>query len=371
MKILFTTNIPAPYRIEFFNELSKYCDLTVSVERFSATDRKKEWTALNNINFNLIKLRGIKVGNDSAFCPEIIKYINKNKFDIIIVGGYSTPTGMLLIKYLKKKKIPFILNCDGGIIKRTEKNIVSKIKKYFISSANWWLSTGKITDEYLEYYGAKKEKIYRYNFTSIKNEQIMKKISEEEKNILKKQLGIKSKYIVITVGSFIHRKGFDILIKSKKYINNDIEFIIIGDKPTTEYLELINKNSITNISFIDFMAKEMLEKYYKISDVFILPTREDVWGLVINEAMAKSLPIITTNKCVAGIELIENNENGYIVPVEDCKSIAEKINLIIHDTDLKEKMERNNMEKAKMYTIENMAKQHLKIFNEIIKEKKL
>lgn len=119
------------------------------------------------------------------------------------------------------------------------------------------------------------------------------------------------------------------------------------------------------------MTKEMLEKYYKISDVFILPTREDVWGLVINEAMAKSLPIITTNKCVAGIELIENNENGYIVPVEDFKSIAEKINLIIHDTDLKEKMERNNMEKAKMYTIENMAKQHLKIFNEIIKEKKL
>ena len=52
-----------------------------------------------------------------AFCPEIIKIIKKGHFDLIVVGGYSTPTGMVLINYLKRKKVKFILNSDGGIIK--------------------------------------------------------------------------------------------------------------------------------------------------------------------------------------------------------------------------------------------------------------
>lgn len=369
MKALFTTNITSPYRIEFFNELSKYCDLTVTFERKTAKDRKKEWTQFKNINFKKIDLRGIKIGNETSFCPEIIKYLKKNKFDIIIVGGYSTPTGMLLIKYLKKNKIPFILNCDGGMKKDTERKILLKIKKYFISSATYWLSTGNITDEYLEYYGAKKEKIYRYNFTSVKNEQILKDISQKEKNIFKEQLGLKSRYIVISVGTYIYRKGFDILIKSAKYIDKDIEVIIVGDKPTKEYLELIDKYNITNVRFIDFMSKEILEKYYKASDIFVLPTREDIWGLVINEAMAKGLPIITTDKCVAGMELVKDKENGYIVPVEDYKAIAEKINLIINNVQLRKKMSKQNIEKIKLYTIENMAKQHIEIFNKIIEEK--
>ena len=84
--------------------------------------------------------------------------------------------------------------------------------------------------------------------------------------------------------------------------------------------------------------------------------------------MAKGLPIITTNKCGAGLELIKDEENGYIVTVEDYKAIAEKINLIIEDEKLKEKMIFNNIDKIKAYTIENMARQHYNIFQEIIEK---
>ena len=61
--------------------------------------------------------------------------------------------------------------------------------------------------------------------------------------------------------------------------------------------------------FIAFQEKEMLEKYYIAADVFILLTRGDVWGLSINEAMANALPVITTDRCIAGIELVEQNGN--------------------------------------------------------------
>ena len=62
-----------------------------------------------------------------------------------------------------------------------------------------------------------------------------------------------------------------------------------------------------------------------------MPTREDIWGLVINEAMAYGLPIITTDNCLAGLELIKNEENGYIIPVNNTELLAQyaKLQLII------------------------------------------
>ena len=108
MKVLFTTNIPSPYRINFFNELSNYCELTVVCERKLAKDRNKEWLDNKKIKFNIEFLNGINIGNDGAFCPDIIKFLRDESFDIIVIGGYSTPTGMISIEWLKRHRKTFI-----------------------------------------------------------------------------------------------------------------------------------------------------------------------------------------------------------------------------------------------------------------------
>ena len=369
MKVLFTTNIPSPYRIQFFNELSKYCELTVVYERKNAKDRDIEWLNREKINFDVKFLKGIKVGNEMAFCPEIIKIIKKGHFDLIVVGGYSTPTGMVLINYLKRKKVKFILNSDGGIIK--EDNIFKyKIKKYFISSASAWLSTGKETTKYLKHYGAKEEEIYVYPFTSINEKDILNEpITIEQKNKVKTELGISEEKVIISIGQFIHRKGFDILLKAIKNVSSQVGVYIIGGQPTDEYIELKENLQLLNVHFVGFKSKDELKKYYKIADVFVLPTREDIWGLVINEALAFGLPVITTDKCVAGLELIANGKNGYIIPVDDVEALSNKINNLANvSKEEREKYYINNIKKTKEYTIENMAQKHIEIF-ERLKEK--
>lgn len=365
MKVLFTTNIPSPYRIQFFNELSKLCDLTVLYERTGAKDREKEWLTREKINFNVKFLKGINVGNEMAFCPEAIKIIKKEKFDLIVVGGYSTPTSMLLIKYLKRKKIKFIINSDGGIIKPDNK-LKYNIKKHFLSKANAWLSTGTETTKYLKHYGAKGDNIYVYPFTSISKEDIVKDITTEKREELKKELGITHEKMILSVGQFIPRKGFDVLLNAIKDVDKKVGLYIVGGIPTQEYLDLKEKLNLSNVHFVGFKTKEELKKYYMASDLFVLPTREDIWGLVINEALAYGLPVITTDKCVAGIELIENGVNGYIVPVEDVKQLTVRINELINIS--KEKRDEyyiNNINKVKEYTIENMAKKHIEIFERV------
>ena len=107
-----------------------------------------------------------------------------------------------------------------------------------------------------------------------------------------------------------------------------------------------------------FKRKTELAYYYAMADVFVLPTREDIWGLVVNEAMAFGLPIITTDKCIAGLELVDD-KNGVIIPVNNVYALSNAINYILNNDT--EKMGRVSIDRIKQYTIEKMAKIHSKI----------
>ncbi len=370
MKVLFMTNIPSPYRVEFFNELGKYCDLTVLFERDNDKYRRKEWLNFNIRSFKSIFLNCKRIGHNNVLCKDVLKYLNKKKYDLIVVGGYATPTAMLAILHMKMKRIPFILNADGGFIRASESRLTKIAKKLFIRSATWWLSSGKHTTEYLIYYGAKRERIFTYPFTSVRSNEVLDRpLSQEEKENLRNELNISEDKVILSVGRFIPSKGFDVLLKSAAYLPRNYGIYIVGGKPPQEYIELRKQLRLEeNVHFVDFKLKPELRKYYMASDLFVLPTRSDVWGLVINEAMANGLPVITTNRCIAGLELVTDYENGFIVPVDDDLSLSQKINLILENEALKRNMSIRNLEKIRGYTIEMMAEKHAEIFKIIKRE---
>lgn len=356
MKVLFMTNMPSPYRVDFFNEMGKYCDLTVMFERDRDHSRDTRYKADKYKNFKAVFPKGIAAGDAEAFCPAVVVLLSKKKFDHIIVGNHYSPTGMLAIEYMRLMRIPFILSSDGGMIKE-DSDFKYKLKKHFYGSASGWLSTGKMTTDYLAYYGADPERTVVYPFTSLWKKDILDRpLTKAEKDVFRQKLGMTEKKIVISVGQFIHRKGYDVLLKACADLNKDIGVYIIGGTPTKEYLHMKEELHLGQVHFVDFMNKQALAEYYKAADLFVLPTREDIWGLVVNEAMAYGVPVITTDKCVAGIELVENGVTGEIVPVNNVQILHDSIIKSINSASISACACIKRMEE---YTIEAMALKHI------------
>ena len=359
--VLFLTNYPSPYRVHFFDELGKYMDVTVlySDRVEDMKHRNADWFEEGEHGFRAVRLTPkVRVGR-RYLCFDVLPWLKK-QYDAIVVCGYSSPTAVLAMAYLRLCRIPFYMEVDGGLVRQDGK-LKHFVKKSLVCMANRWLSTGVHTTGYLVHYGAREEKITHYPFSSLYERDILEvPVSRQEKEVLRRELDIPEKQMILAIGQMIHRKGFDVLLKAAKDLDPETGIYFVGGEAKEEYWKLREELGLKNVHFLGFQKKERLAQYYKAADVFVLPTREDIWGLVINEALAYGLPTITTDRCVAGLELIEDGINGYVVPVEDADALAEKIQAVLA-SDL-EQMGKAALEKVRPYTLENMARTHAKIF---------
>ena len=356
--LLFITNIPSPYRIDFYNELSKYHDVTVLFEAKRVAGINFNWKE-DEIQFNAIFLKEGNIEERKVDWSIFRHLTNLKKFDRIILTSYSYATETIALLYLKLKGIPYFYEIDGAMTNFHENPVKRLIKRFFLSGAKCYISSSKMTDEYIRYYAGGKAVIRRYPFTSLKKADLLPNVPDEaEKASLRKQLNITEEQVILAVGQFIHRKGFDILLKAAPQIAPSVGIYIIGGKPTSEYLRMQAEMKLNHVHFEGFKSKEELALYFKAADLFVLPTREDIWGLVINEAMGYGLPVITTNRCVAGLELLPEST---IIDVDNVEQLTQKINQLLHDKTLLHKLAIRNLQKVQGYTIEEMAKAHLDI----------
>ena len=363
-QVLYLTNIASPYRGRFFDELSKYCDVTVLYydRNEEQKDRAADWFTQGSGAHKRVQLqrRVATIGGESL-CLDVISWLKK-KYDVVVIHGYSSTTAMLAMLWLKLHKIPFYLEVDGGLI-REESSGKFRFKRMLVSSAQWWLSSGDATTDFLVHYGAVREKCIKYPFSSLDAADILPApVSRDEKLSLRRELGMECDKMILSIGQFIPRKGFDILLQSAANMKNKADIFIIGGEPTEAYLKMREEQKLTNVHFVGFLKKEQLLEVYRAADLFVLPTREDIWGLVINEAMAYALPVITTDRCVAGLELVQEGVSGHIVPVEDADALAQKMDAVLSGP--MEAMGAAALERIRSYTIENMARVHAQVFED-------
>ena len=366
MKVLYINYIPSPYRIDFFNTLAKKCNLDV-VYYYKTIAERPNWKYNEKQHhyahqFLYKKERTI----ETAAFKKLYKLIRSRDYDIIVVGGYARIIEIIAIIELRLLKIPFVLNTDGGFINTNPLKL--KLKRFLVKSASWYLASGKVAAETLEYYGAPHSKIFNYRFSSIfRNEVLDKPLSLNEKKKIRKTLGLpENGKIIITIGRYISLKGYEYAIEAFHKLNaeNSFMFMLGEGELREEYQTLISEYNLNNKVFLTGeKTKEIVLEYCKAADVMILPTiTSDVWGLVVNEAMSCGLPVIATNRVGAAHDMIIDNKTGFMVSPnssEEIKSALEKI----FSSSTEDAV--NVLNIAKEYTIESMVNDHISCFSKI------
>lgn len=363
MKLLFITQNEAPFRMRWMDELAKYIDVTVfHLNKYDKNINSKY------INYHTKIAKTYDISRVFFNCKLFrLKRITKEQSDILLLDGYGFFAQQILIIYLVIKNKKFGLSIDGGFIPTNENKIKKIIKTFFIKNATFYLSTSDKTDDFIIHYGAKRKNIYRHHFSNVEsNDIIVNALTNNEKNLIRDKLELDNKFTIITVGQIIPRKGFDILLESIKKVKFDFQLLIIGTGDDRKTLAMIDEDE--RVKHIEFVTKDVLCNYYLASNLFILPTREDVWGLVIGEAMAKGLPIISTNRCLAAEDMIRDGVNGFIVNPNDSNHLANIISKIYNENYFK--MGQESLEIIKKYALENSTKDDIENLKKIYEDLK-
>ncbi|MEM3709050.1 MAG: glycosyltransferase family 4 protein [Nitrososphaerales archaeon] len=337
-------NTIAPYRHPLFEELSKTVDLLVYQCSVKEATRKWDlWPRNYNYRFKVLPRIPVKTSvGDSNLNPTIMKEIVKNRPHVVIISGYTDPTTWLAFVTCKILKIPIIYWTEGIREPRSIMGILSRpIRRLFTTKSNAVIVPGRLSKEYIIRLGATKEKIFIAPNT-IDNKlfvETAKKYSEF-KNQLKTSIGFNNKIVIFSVGQLIERKGFRYLLEAYSWVekeHNNVALLICGSGPIKNSLiELADRLKIQNLKIIESgMSLEKLIKLYSIADIFVLPTLEDVWGFVINEAIACGLPVISTSASQAAIEMIDNGKNGYIVKERDSRQLYNALKKLIVAPDMR------------------------------------
>lgn len=366
-KVIFCTNLPSPYRVDFFNEFGKYCDLTVLYERHSSAERNVAWKGTGAKNFNEIYLKLKPVGVDRSKGSALKDYIKEHVADVLIFTNYVSLATIEAIIWCRLHGRKYYIEYDGGFNKK-DSFAKGLLKKFLLKGAEGHLTTADEHIKYLQSLGIDKSKIYKYPFTSVSENDIAEAntLTAKGRNYFKQKLAIAEQQMILSIGRFSYDrgygKGYDVLMKLAERIGPSVGIYIIGDEPTPEFLDWKTEKGLKQVHFIPFKSKKELADYYGATDLFMMLSRGDVWGLVINEAMAFGLPIISSDKCIAGLELVEDGVNGHIVDIEDIDLVENKVKRLLKNENLLVEMGKNSYMKILKYTFETMANSHQCIF---------
>jgi glycosyltransferase involved in cell wall biosynthesis len=210
---------------------------------------------------------------------------------------------------------------------------------------------------------------------SAKNDVLNFGIREEITQIVSPTISIKGDGLIKTefhgnllfLGQVEPWKGLDILIRALSMVK-DITFHldVVGrynakSKYFKHLQKLIAQYSLeNNIQFHGQKTGAALKELFQKADIFTFPSRSETFGIVLLEAMSFGLPIVAT-AIPSTRELIEDNKNGILSPVDDPKGLADALKLIFTNSELRKRLSEANLERSK--TILSEEEVAAKVFN--------
>lgn len=297
--------------------------------------------------------------------PGVWKQIKDYKPDLVVLMSWMNPTWWLAVAACLFFKVPFVYLTDQNIQREPARSsLKTRIKSVFLGHflfrlASGFLCAGTANREMYRYYGVPDGKLVPFAF-SWGYETLLQAATaaESKKSLLRDELAIPNdRFVILFCGRLSPEKGLVTLLDAYAKVKTPGKTLaIVGDGPSRKTLEAYAaEKGIGPLLFYGFQNRSDISKFYVISDVLVLPSFHETWGLVVSESLCFGLPVITSDQVGASTDLVEEGHNGFTYPAGDVDALAEKLERLANLSE----QERQTMGQNSRHLMERWSKRDL------------
>lgn len=365
-RLVILTEIISPYRIPLFNALARESSIDLHVIFLAETDPGlRQWQIYREeirFSFDVLRSWRRRVGN----CNLLLNFglagaLNDTEPDLVLCGGYNYLASWQALSWARTRGLPFLLWSESNLQDiRRGRALVELLKQEFLRQCTAFVVPGQSAREYLRSPQVGSRRIDEAHIfiapNAVDNDLFRSAAltSRQDAASRRAALALPDRYFLFA-GRLVAEKGvFDLLsayAKLDERVRRQIGLIFTGDGASRAELERQAASiSPGMIRFAGFVQRDQLAAYYALAEMLILPTYSDPWGLVVNEAMACSLPVIVSDVAGCAADLVMDGWNGLRVRPGDVASIAAAMAKIAGNPELRTRMSGNSAERISHYS---------------------
>jgi glycosyltransferase involved in cell wall biosynthesis len=301
-RILFISVVPSPYQRDLFRALAKRKEFAVTVCYLEPASPDSPWPREALEPYERV-LEGFWLPFMGARWHVNCKIPDVSGYDCVVLNNFTSVTAQWLMRRrLRSKSWLFWGERLRGQTSRW-KAIIQRLLTEPLQHATAIVGIGSAAqDDYQERFPATQHFCipYHCNLTGFLN--------------IQRQHADSSGIRFLFCGQMIRRKGVDLLLTAfDRLIAKGLNayLLLVGrEAELPQFLRIVSSASRARIHYTGFQPPERLPEFFAKADVFVLPSRHDGWGVVVNQALGAGLPVISSDAVGAGYDLVEEEVNG-------------------------------------------------------------
>jgi glycosyltransferase involved in cell wall biosynthesis len=351
-RICLLTEIPAPFRIPLFNALGAEPGIDLDVLFLAHRDPKRPYADhVDEFAFEGHVLKGREVvwrGRWIVWNRRVGRVLANHRPDVVIAGGWNQPAFWRALLFTRLRRLPVV-----AWVESTDRDDrpggrgFELAKRLFLRACSGFIVPGRASRSYLHGLGVLDDRIVHAP-NAVDAVVFGERVAElkRDREALRRRLGLDS-CTFLYIGRFDPEKGLDTLLEAFTTVPGQLVFI--GSGTQRAMLEDAVRRS-GRIRVVDQLGRDELPAWYAAADVFVLPSRSEQWGMVLNEAAMSSLPIVATEAAGAAHELVEHGVSGFRVGVDDAAALGDALRRLAADPAFRERAGRRSRELVEPFT---------------------